>query len=78
MNDGLLKLHTGYLVEGLELFISKVAYTTNDATSLVRWSNCTRFSMRVRLEMDCRVFFISVGRQLFCVGSQHMCFIGAA
>jgi hypothetical protein len=31
----------GYLVEGLELFIRKVAYTTNDATSLVRWSNYT-------------------------------------
>jgi hypothetical protein len=33
MNDGPYKLHTGYLVEGLELFIRKVAYTTNDATS---------------------------------------------
>jgi hypothetical protein len=39
MNDGPQKLHTGYLVEGLELFIRKVACTTNDATSLVRWSN---------------------------------------
>jgi hypothetical protein len=29
----------GYLLEGLELLIRKVAYTTNDATSLVRWSN---------------------------------------
>jgi hypothetical protein len=29
----------GYLVEGLELFIRKVAYTKYDATILVRWSN---------------------------------------
>jgi hypothetical protein len=29
----------GYLVEGLELFIRKVAYTKYDATVLVRWSN---------------------------------------
>jgi hypothetical protein len=41
MNDGQEKIHTGYLLEGLELFIRKVAYTTNDATSLVRWSNFT-------------------------------------
>jgi hypothetical protein len=27
MNGGPYKLHTGYLVEGLELFIRKVAYT---------------------------------------------------
>jgi hypothetical protein len=38
-NDGPLKLHTGYLVEGLELFIRKVAYSKYDATVLVRWSN---------------------------------------
>jgi hypothetical protein len=31
----------GYLVEGLELFIRKVAYTKCDATVLVRWSNYT-------------------------------------
>jgi hypothetical protein len=31
----------GYLVEGLELFIRKVAYTKYDATVLVRWSNYT-------------------------------------
>jgi hypothetical protein len=31
----------GYLIGGLEPFIRKVAYTTNDATSLVRWSNYT-------------------------------------
>jgi hypothetical protein len=42
MNDGPYKLHTGYLVEGLELFISKVACTKYDATVLVRWSNYTR------------------------------------
>jgi hypothetical protein len=41
MNDGPQKLHTGYLVEGLELFICKVAYTKYDATVLVRWSNYT-------------------------------------
>jgi hypothetical protein len=41
MNDGRKKLHTGYLLEGLELFICKVAYTMNDATSLVPWSNYT-------------------------------------
>jgi hypothetical protein len=29
----------GYLVEGLELFIRKVANTKYDATVLVRWSN---------------------------------------
>jgi hypothetical protein len=28
----------GYLLEGLELFIYKVAYTTNDAISFVPWS----------------------------------------
>jgi hypothetical protein len=28
---------------GLELFIRKVAYTTNDATSLVGWSNFNRY-----------------------------------
>jgi hypothetical protein len=39
MNDGPKKLHAGYLVEGLELFIPKVAYTKYDATVLVRWSN---------------------------------------
>jgi hypothetical protein len=39
MNDGPLKLRTGYFVEGLELFIHKVAYTKYDATVLVRWSN---------------------------------------
>jgi hypothetical protein len=39
MNDGPWKLHTGYLVEGLELFICKVAYTEYDATVLVLWSN---------------------------------------
>jgi hypothetical protein len=43
MNDGPQKFHTGYLVERLELFILKVAYTTNDATSLVRWSNYTNW-----------------------------------
>jgi hypothetical protein len=31
-----------YLVEGLDLFIRKVAYTTNDATLLVRWSNSAK------------------------------------
>jgi hypothetical protein len=30
---------------GLELFIRKVAYTANDATSLVRWSNYTSDSI---------------------------------
>jgi hypothetical protein len=39
MNDGPYKLHTGYLVEGLELYIRKVPYTKYDATVLVRWSN---------------------------------------
>jgi hypothetical protein len=29
----------GYLVEGLELLICKVAYTKYDATWLVSWSN---------------------------------------
>jgi hypothetical protein len=31
----------GYLVEGLEHFIRKVAYKKCDATALVRWSNYT-------------------------------------
>jgi hypothetical protein len=39
MNDGPWKLHTGYLAEGLELFIRTVAYTKHDAN--VRWSNYT-------------------------------------
>jgi hypothetical protein len=30
MKDDPQKLHTGYLVEGLELFIRKVAYTKYD------------------------------------------------
>jgi hypothetical protein len=41
MNDAPQKLHTGYLVEGLELFFRKVAYAKYDATVLVRWSNYT-------------------------------------
>jgi hypothetical protein len=36
MNDSPQKRHTGYLVEGLELFIRKVAYTKYDATVLVQ------------------------------------------
>jgi hypothetical protein len=43
MNDGTQKLHMGYLVEGLELFILNVAYTKYDATVLVRWSNYILF-----------------------------------
>jgi hypothetical protein len=39
MNDGPKKLNTGYLVEGLELYIRKIAYTKYDATVLVLWSN---------------------------------------
>jgi hypothetical protein len=39
MKDGPEKFHTGYLVEGLELLIRKVAYTKYDATWLVPWSN---------------------------------------
>jgi hypothetical protein len=39
MNDGPYKLHTGYLVEGLELFIRKVAYTKYDATVLAPHSD---------------------------------------
>jgi hypothetical protein len=41
MNDG--PFHTGYLVEGLELLIRKVAYTKYDATGLVPWSNYIHF-----------------------------------
>jgi hypothetical protein len=37
----------GYLVEGLELFIHKVAYTKYDATVLVRWSNYTRMGVDI-------------------------------
>jgi hypothetical protein len=32
-------IRTGYLIEGLELLIRKVAYTKYDATGLVPWSN---------------------------------------
>jgi hypothetical protein len=39
MNDGPQELHMGYLVEGLELLIRKVACTKYEATPLVRWSN---------------------------------------
>jgi hypothetical protein len=39
----------GYLVEGLELFIRKVAYTKFDATVPVRWSNFTTIPQGVRL-----------------------------
>jgi hypothetical protein len=35
----------GYLVECLELFIRKVAYTKYDATVLVCWSNYRNFSI---------------------------------
>jgi hypothetical protein len=42
MNGGPQKLHTGYLVEGLERFFRKVAYIKYDATVLVRWSNYTK------------------------------------
>jgi hypothetical protein len=34
----------GYFVEGLELFVRKVAYTKYDATVLVRWSNYSSIS----------------------------------
>jgi hypothetical protein len=34
----------GYLVEGLELFIRKVAYTKYDTTVLVHWSNFTHLT----------------------------------
>jgi hypothetical protein len=34
-------VHKGYPVEGLELFIRKVAYTNYDPTVLVRWYNYT-------------------------------------
>jgi hypothetical protein len=42
MNDGPWKLHTGYLGEGLELFIRKVVYTKYDATVLVRCSTTVK------------------------------------
>jgi hypothetical protein len=42
MNDGPYKLHMGYLLEGLELFIRKVAYKKYDATVSVRWSNYSK------------------------------------
>jgi hypothetical protein len=45
MNDSPEKFHTGYLVEGLELLIRKVAYTKYDATGLVCWSNYTRYEV---------------------------------
>jgi hypothetical protein len=40
----------GYLVEGLELLIRKVAYTKYDATGLVPWSNYTtnKYNLRSR------------------------------
>jgi hypothetical protein len=48
MNDGPEKFHTGYLVEGLELLIRKVAYTKYDATWLVPWSNYIKRTMFLR------------------------------
>jgi hypothetical protein len=45
MNDGPKKFHTGYLCEGLELFIRKVAYTKYDANVSVRSSNYKGFTM---------------------------------
>jgi hypothetical protein len=44
MNYGPYKFHTGYLFEGLELLIRKVAYTKYDAIGLVRWSNYSKVS----------------------------------
>jgi hypothetical protein len=43
MNDGPYKFHRGYLFEGLERLIRKVAYKKYDATWLVPWSNFTDF-----------------------------------
>jgi hypothetical protein len=42
----------GYLVEGLELFIRKAAYTKYDATVLVRWSNYTSHPFRTDAELQ--------------------------
>jgi hypothetical protein len=51
----------GYLVEGLELFISKVAYTKYDATGLVRWSNY------ISVMTLCRVFVSGIAERCLCV-----------
>jgi hypothetical protein len=39
----------GYLVEGLELFIRKVAYTKYDATILVRCSNYSKVTKQKKI-----------------------------
>jgi hypothetical protein len=60
MNDGPRKLYTGYLVEGLELSIRKVAYTkySYDAAVFVLWSNyISSLMLGQYLEIDYDHFF---------------------
>jgi hypothetical protein len=52
---------TGYLVEGLELLIRKVAYTKYDATGLVRWSN---YILRIMLRWR-PLYILSTGEILW-------------
>jgi hypothetical protein len=69
MNDGPYKVHTGYLVEGLELLIHKVAYTKYDATVFIRWSN-SRETNILSISLRCNNLFT-----LMCIRSylaQHV------
>jgi hypothetical protein len=60
----------GYLVEGLELFIRKVAYTNYDATVLVRLSSYTR--LHVATSQMKVVFTIGISSDKWC--GEVICF----
>jgi hypothetical protein len=64
MNDGPWKFHTGYLVEGLELLIRKVAYTKYDATGLVRWvlEKKRKTTKKQRQQLERHTFKLENGR----------------
>jgi hypothetical protein len=72
MNDGPWKFHRGYLVEGLDLFTCKVAYTKYDAAVLVRWSN---YNMYYDSFDFCHENYVrgSVGQKMFIVFSVSVC-----
>jgi hypothetical protein len=61
MNDGPQKIHTGYLVEGLELYIHKVAYTNYDAPIFGSLVQLYRFQARFLLGL----FFNTVYGDMF-------------
>jgi hypothetical protein len=65
MNDGPWKLHKGYLVEGLELFIRKVAYTKYDAIVLVRWSKYSNYGPIANISPFSEVFKFVIPEHIF-------------